>query len=63
MAGVQYFLEHHHDSFYILTDAPSEEMGFCAARDYHLARFRDVNLPSAGWQVVIIFLKKWKSYF
>lgn len=57
VAGVQYFLEHHHDFFYVLTNASSEGIGFFATGDYHLARFRDVNLPAAGWQVSFIFLE------
>ncbi|XP_020694066.1 uncharacterized protein LOC110107955 isoform X2 [Dendrobium catenatum] len=49
---VQYFLEHHHGYFYILTNAPSEEMA-SAASGYYLARCQAVKSLLINWQVII----------
>ncbi|XP_077237637.1 prolyl oligopeptidase family protein [Tasmannia lanceolata] len=51
--GVQYFLEHHHGFFYLLTNAPSEVMSRVGG-DYHLARCSTGNLPLANWQDIIL---------
>ncbi|XP_058112464.1 uncharacterized protein LOC131255693 [Magnolia sinica] len=51
--GVQYFLEHHHGFFYILTNAPLEGT-YPVAGDYHLVRCSAEKLPVAKWQDIIL---------
>lgn len=51
VSGMQYFLEHHHDFFYILTNAPSSENIECSGHEYYLARCRVEDIQSSNWQV------------
>ncbi|KAH7688982.1 Peptidase S9A prolyl oligopeptidase protein [Dioscorea alata] len=51
--GVQYFLEHHYGFFYILTNAPSENITF-AAEGYHLVRCRAEKSSLSTWQDVVL---------
>ncbi|KAK1272661.1 hypothetical protein QJS04_geneDACA016534 [Acorus gramineus] len=51
--GVQYFLEHHHGCFYVLTNAPSEYAGSFAGH-YYIARCKDEELQLASWHDVIL---------
>lgn len=53
---VQYFLEHHHGYFYILTNAPptnKDEM--FSGTGYYLARCVDEDLQLANMQVILAF--------
>ncbi|XP_021912299.1 uncharacterized protein LOC110826029 isoform X3 [Carica papaya] len=53
VSGMQYFLEHHHDFFYILTNAPSSENIECSGHEYYLARCRVEDIQSSNWQIII----------
>ncbi|GAA0139791.1 serine protease [Lithospermum erythrorhizon] len=57
VSGVQYFLEHHHGFFYVLTNAPTKENdsdieGYCLARcrvkDMPFPNLQYITLPSEG---------------
>lgn len=52
MSGVQYFLEHHYGFFYILTNAPSENM-VSTSGGYYLARCRAEKSLLDKWQVSV----------
>ncbi|XP_038892766.1 protease 2 isoform X3 [Benincasa hispida] len=52
--GIQYFLEHHHGFFYILTNAPLEKNGDCLKEDYYVARCRVEDIKSADQQDIIL---------
>ncbi|KAJ0986861.1 hypothetical protein J5N97_005217 [Dioscorea zingiberensis] len=51
--GVQYFLEHHNGFFYILTNAPMENISL-ATEGYHLVRCRAEKLSLANWQDIAV---------
>ncbi|XP_020109536.1 uncharacterized protein LOC109724948 isoform X1 [Ananas comosus] len=53
MSGVQYFLEHHYGFFYILTNAPSENM-VSTSGGYYLARCRAEKSLLDKWQAVVL---------
>lgn len=53
MPGVQYFLEHHYGVFYILTNAPPENIGSVTG-GYYLARCSADKSMLANWQVIIL---------
>ncbi|KAI9105048.1 hypothetical protein K1719_022764 [Acacia pycnantha] len=52
-SGVQYFVEHHHGLFYILTNAPIPE-GNWSGQDLYLARHRVEDIGCAYWQNIIL---------
>uniref|UniRef100_A0A9I9D2W5 Prolyl endopeptidase n=1 Tax=Cucumis melo TaxID=3656 RepID=A0A9I9D2W5_CUCME len=52
--GIQYFLEHHHGFFYILTNAPLEKNVDCLEEDYYVARCRVEDIKSADWQDIVL---------
>lgn len=54
--GVQYFLEHHYGFFYILTNAPSENITF-ATEGYHLVRCRAEKSSLSTWQVSFLAIE------
>lgn len=51
VSGVQYFLEHHHGLFYVLTNAPLSENKVWSGEGYYLASCRGEDLPTSNWQV------------
>uniref|UniRef100_F6HGE8 Prolyl endopeptidase n=1 Tax=Vitis vinifera TaxID=29760 RepID=F6HGE8_VITVI len=51
--GVQYFLEHHHGFFYILTNAPLTDKELSVG-DYYLARCQVDDVQLANWQNIIL---------
>ncbi|RVW61701.1 Dipeptidyl aminopeptidase BI [Vitis vinifera] len=51
--GVQYFLEHHHGFFYILTNAPLTDKELSVG-DYYLARCQVDDVQLANWQVNLV---------
>lgn len=51
VSGVQYFLEHHHGIFYVLTNAPMSEIMEWSGEGYYLARCCLEDLLSCNWQV------------
>ncbi|PRQ40557.1 putative oligopeptidase B [Rosa chinensis] len=52
--GVQYFLEHHHGIFYVLTNAPLRESKEWSGEGYYLARCCVEDILSSNWQNIII---------
>ncbi|XP_060958677.1 uncharacterized protein LOC115701132 [Cannabis sativa] len=54
VSGVQYFLEHHHGLFYILTNDPSSVKEGWSGEDYYLARCPVEDIQSTNWQNIII---------
>ncbi|XP_042502302.1 protease 2 isoform X2 [Macadamia integrifolia] len=52
--GVQYFLEHHHGFFYILTNASCGEDTGLVSGGYHLARCSAEDIQSSIWQDIIV---------
>lgn len=58
--GVQYFLEHHHGIFYVLTNAPLRESKEWSGEGYYVARCRVEDILSSNWQVN--FLLAHESY-
>ncbi|XP_038692383.1 dipeptidyl aminopeptidase BI [Tripterygium wilfordii] len=53
VSGVQYFLEHHHGLFYILTNAPLNGNKEWSGGNYYLARCQVEDIQSASWQTMI----------
>ncbi|XP_057961397.1 uncharacterized protein LOC131153242 [Malania oleifera] len=51
---VQYFVEHHHGFFYILTNTPLIENKKSNCRDYYLARCPVTDIQLANWQNIIL---------
>lgn len=51
VSGVQYFLEHHHGVFYILTNAPLCGNKEWSGENYYLARCPVEDIQSVNWQV------------
>ncbi|PKA52982.1 oligopeptidase B [Apostasia shenzhenica] len=51
-SGVQYFLEHHYGFFYILTNAPLDEMG-SDTNGFHLVRCQADKSLLGNWQAII----------
>lgn len=51
VSGVQYFLEHHHGLFYVLTNAPLSENKVWSGEGYYLASCQGEDLPTSNWQV------------
>lgn len=51
VSGVQFFLEHHHGLFYVLTNAPLSESKKWSGEGYYLASCRLQDLLSSNWQV------------
>ncbi|XP_048228684.1 protease 2 isoform X3 [Ricinus communis] len=51
VSGVQYFLEHHSGSFYILTNAPLSGQ---ASGNYYLATCQVEDIQSCKWQNIIL---------
>lgn len=54
VSGVQYFLEHHHGIFYVLTNAPMSEIMEWSGEGYYLARCCLEDLLSCNWQVYFV---------
>ncbi|KAM1102541.1 hypothetical protein ACFX14_011401 [Malus domestica] len=54
VSGVQYFLEHHHGLFYVLTNAPLSENKVWSGEGYYLASCRGEDLPTSNWQNIIL---------
>lgn len=53
VSGVQYFLEHHHGYFYVLTNAPIiDDRALPESGNYYLARCGVENLQSTNLQVI-----------
>ncbi|KAI9105104.1 hypothetical protein K1719_022820 [Acacia pycnantha] len=52
-SGVQYFVQHHHGLFYILTNAPIPE-GNWSGQGLYLARHRVEDIGCAYWQNIIL---------
>ncbi|XP_050372148.1 uncharacterized protein LOC126790059 isoform X1 [Argentina anserina] len=52
--GVQYFLEHHHGTFYVLTNAPLDESKDWSGEGYYLATCCAEDLQSSSWQNIIL---------
>lgn len=55
VSGVQYFLEHHSDFFYILTNASLSGHMDSLREGYLLARCRVEHIQSNNWQVWFFF--------
>ncbi|KAL8533558.1 hypothetical protein ACS0TY_009817 [Phlomoides rotata] len=53
VSGVQYFLEHHCDLFYVLTNAPTSKYKF-SDDGYYLARCRDEDAQSSNLKDIIV---------
>lgn len=51
--GVQYFLEHHHGFFYVLTNHPSVEVKKLHCGNFYLGICRIEDINSAIWQVIL----------
>ncbi|MCO5598888.1 hypothetical protein L7F22_052987 [Adiantum nelumboides] len=49
VSGVQFFLEHHHELFYVLTNAPLSESKKWSGEGYYLASCRLQDLLSSNW--------------
>lgn len=54
LSGVQYFLEHHHGFFYVLTDAPVSKNESSSNGNYYLATCRAEDFQSNDFQVILI---------
>ncbi|KAL0463698.1 UNVERIFIED_CONTAM: Protease 2 [Sesamum latifolium] len=54
VSGVQYFLEHHHNAFYVLTNAPTSKDKNFSDNGYYLARCVDEDVQSRNLQNVIM---------
>nr|GMC86502.1 Oligopeptidase B, putative [Ipomoea batatas] len=55
VSGVQYFLEHHHGYFYVLTNAPIiDDMALPESGNFYLARCRVENSQSTNLQNIIV---------
>ncbi|KNA12521.1 hypothetical protein SOVF_124890 isoform A [Spinacia oleracea] len=52
--GVQYFLEHHHGFFYVLTNYPSAVVEKLHCGNYYLGICRVEDISSANWQNIIL---------
>lgn len=54
--GVQYFVEHHHGFFYILTNSHLRDNKEWSGENYYLARCPVSDIHSAEWQVSVLDL-------
>nr|XP_011462973.1 PREDICTED: prolyl endopeptidase-like isoform X1 [Fragaria vesca subsp. vesca] len=54
ISGVQYFLEHHLGTFYVLTNAPSNESKAWSGEGYYLATCSVEDILSSNWQNIIL---------
>ncbi|CAL8994756.1 unnamed protein product [Prunus brigantina] len=54
VSGVQFFLEHHHGLFYVLTNAPLSESKKWSGEGYYLASCRLQDLLSSNWQNIFL---------
>ncbi|KAL0424858.1 UNVERIFIED_CONTAM: Protease 2 [Sesamum radiatum] len=54
VSGVQYFLEHHRNAFYVLTNAPTSKVKNFSDNGYYLARCVDDDVQSRNLQNVIM---------
>ncbi|KAL0430024.1 UNVERIFIED_CONTAM: Protease 2 [Sesamum radiatum] len=54
VSGVQYFLEHQHNAFYVLTNAPTSKDKNISDNGYYLARCGDEDVQSHNLQNVIM---------
>lgn len=52
--GVQYFLEHHHGFFYVLTNHPSVEVKKLHCGNFYLGICRIEDINSAIWQNIVL---------
>lgn len=52
--GVQYFLEHHHDSFYALTNKPLRGDSILSSGNYYLIRCPVQDVHEAKWETIIV---------
>lgn len=53
MTGVQYFVEHHHGYFYILTNYPTEAVDLADYGGYYLARCIAERSMLNEWEVML----------
>lgn len=60
ISGVQYFLEHHHGTFYVLTNAPLNKNKKWSGEGYYLVTCSVEDILSSNWQVN--FLLAHESY-
>jgi protease II len=56
VSGIQYFLEHHHGLFYVLTNAPISKDESSVNGNYYLATCRVEDLQSNDFQVILSLL-------
>ncbi|PQQ17042.1 dipeptidyl aminopeptidase BI [Prunus yedoensis var. nudiflora] len=54
VSGVQFFLEHHHGLFYVLTNAPLSESKKWSGEGYYLASCHLQDLLSSNWQNIFL---------
>ncbi|XP_057543119.1 uncharacterized protein LOC130821389 [Amaranthus tricolor] len=52
--GVQYFLEHHHDFFYVLTNHPCDEIEKLHCGNLYLGICRVEDINTTNWQKIIL---------
>uniref|UniRef100_A0A7C9DVX1 Peptidase S9A N-terminal domain-containing protein n=1 Tax=Opuntia streptacantha TaxID=393608 RepID=A0A7C9DVX1_OPUST len=52
---VQYFLEHHHGFFYVLTNRPLDRVGKLGNRKLCLGNCGVEDINSGDWQVILFF--------
>lgn len=56
VTGVQYFVEHHHGYFYILTNYPTEAVDLADHGGYYLARCMAERSMLNEWEVMLSYV-------